>query len=113
MMDVKSASWSLEWTTPNVPKPLNENIDGARSPAARTPAGYHSNATSMMACTWCDVRHDLERLIRLCIVTSVSPRKAKSHAIDSNRCVMCANHRYARRETLQFDCQRAGSLPVS
>src|SRR5580693_4570789 len=31
MVDVKSASCSLEWTTPNVPKPLNENMDGAES----------------------------------------------------------------------------------
>src|SRR5882757_5568984 len=53
-LDVKSARSSLEWTTPKVPKPLNENIDGAES-ALPSPAraGFHRSTTRAMA----DSRH--------------------------------------------------------
>ena len=44
---MKSAVSSLEWTSPKVPKPLNENIDGlGSSAAARTLAGDANSAMS-------------------------------------------------------------------
>jgi hypothetical protein len=48
MVDVKSALSSLEWTSPRVPKPLNENIEELGSfAAADRPAGDDSIATRM------------------------------------------------------------------
>jgi hypothetical protein len=50
VLSVKSASNSLEWTTPNVPKPLNEKIDAlASSLAAYARMELHSIATRMKA----------------------------------------------------------------
>ena len=56
-LGTKSARSSLEWTIPKVPKPLNENIEGAES-ALSVPAraGFHRSAARAKADSRCHLR---------------------------------------------------------
>src|SRR5471030_1831251 len=54
-LEVKSALFSLQWTTPKVPKPLNENI-GVPGSSARAPAAYSAIASRAMGVSLYDMR---------------------------------------------------------